>query len=248
MIRCLIMLTLVGGLLGTSDAREPAATAGKQERQALKTTPDPLPEGIQNFNGMIIGRLAKKDVERGTFVAVVDAVPRVWRNSKAKTPKSIVGKSVAVSGVSGKFLDVLVVMRPGETIEFECQHDGKGLVFPGELLRKVAPYKPEDYPELPESFRGFRGVVQAEVKKKDPETFELIIKVKDVVDTWEDNSAEKPKSIVGKSMMLAGFWNRREMYHGLQVGDQIEVGMQHISRQGDHLNVAKFVRKAKPEE
>ena len=220
--------------------QEPAATSQAVE---LKTSPDELPKGVSQFNGMLVGRLAAKDVEKGTFLVLVDAVPRVWKNSKAEDPKTVVGKTVEVEGVFGKFLDVLVVMRKGETIEFECKHDGDGLRFPGELLRKVAPYKPEDYPELPEEFRGFQGAVVAEIVNKDPETFEMIIKVDRVIDTWKESTAKQTKSIEGKRLMLAGFWNRKDEYHDLKVGDQIEVGMQHIGLRGDHLSVSKFVRK-----
>ena len=113
-----------------------------------------MSSGVQRFNGMLVGRLVSKDVEKGTFVAKIDRVSRVWRNSKAENPKSVVGKTVLVDGVFGRFLDVLVVTRKGETLEFECKHDGDKLTFPGELLRRVAPYDASDYPELPEAFRG----------------------------------------------------------------------------------------------
>ncbi len=216
--------------------------------EELKSTPDKLPAGIKRFNGMLVGRLAAKDVERGSFVVVVDAIPRVWRNSKAENPKSIVGKSIEVEGVFGKFLDVLVTTRLGETLEFECKNDEDALVFPGELLRKVAPYKAEDYPVLPEAFRGFRGAVVAEINKKDPETFELIVTVKKVAQIWKESGAKQPDSIVGRPMMLAGFWNRKEAYHNLKVGDQIEIGMQHIGRQSEHLTVAEFIRQSPEQE
>ncbi|XZE56180.1 M56 family metallopeptidase [Planctomycetaceae bacterium SH139] len=239
-------LAVLIGLSAPLVADEPQSQNPAQQLAELKSTPDELPAGIKRFNGMLVGRLAAKDVEKGSFVVVVDAIPRVWENSRAENPKSIVGKSIEIEGVFGKFLDVLVTTRPGETIEFECKHDGDALVFPGELLRKVAPYKAEDYPVLPEAFRGFRGAVVAEVKKKDPETFELIIAVKKVADVWKENQAKQPESIVGKEMMLAGFWNRKEAYHKLKVGDQIEIGMQHIGRQSDHLTVAEFVRPSGP--
>ncbi|MCS7465187.1 M56 family metallopeptidase [Stieleria sp. ICT_E10.1] len=237
-------LAVLIGLSAPLVADEPQSQNPVQQLAELKSTPDELPAGIKRFNGMLVGRLAAKDVEKGAFVVVVDAIPRVWKNSQAENPKSIVGKSVEIKGVFGKFLDVLVTTRPGETVEFECKHDGDALVFPGELLRKVAPYKAEDYPVLPEAFRGFRGAVVAEVKKKDPETFELIIAVKKIADVWKGNEAKQPESIVGKEMMLAGFWNRKEAYHKLNVGDQIEIGMQHIGRQSDHLTVAEFVRQS----
>lgn len=225
-------------------AEETAQTANKAQKNAdLTATPDALPSGMRDFNGMLLGRLAAKDVEKGTFVVRVDAVPRVWRNSKAEDPQSIVGKTVMVHGVFGKFLDVLVVSRKGETLEFECQHDGDKLNFPGELLRKVGPYDPNDFPELPEKFRGFQGAVLADVKKKDAETMEMIVQVRKVTQTWKDNKAKKPKSIEGKSMMLAGFWTRKEAYHNLKVGDRIEAGMKHISLRSNHMSLEKFVRK-----
>jgi|GEM_PF-1686847 len=208
----------------------------------LKAVPDELPEGVRSFNGMLVGRLAARDVEQGTFVVQVDAVSRVWENSKAEDPKSLVGKSVKVSGVFGKFLDVLVVTRVGETVEFECKHDGEKLVFPGELLRKVAPYDPEDYPVLPEGFRGFRGTVSAEVLKKDAESLEVIVKVNKIVESWKDNDAKEPESIEGHHMLLAGFWNRRDMFHQLKVGDRFETGLRHISRRSDHVTIAENVR------
>lgn len=237
-----LTLAVLVGLSSPVAADEPRLPQNETQPFGLKTEPEELPKGIRKFNGMVVGTLAAKDVERGTFVVQVDAIPRVWRNNGAENPKSIVGKTIEVSGVTGKFLDVLVVMRPGETIEFECKHDGDRLVFPGELLRKVAPYKPEDYPVLPEEFRGFRGEVIADVIQKDPETFELIIKVAKITKTWKESNAKNPESIEGKTIMLAGFWNRREAYHKLKVGERIAVGMQHIGRQSDHLTVAESVR------
>lgn len=239
-------LAILIGLSAPLVADEPRNQTLVQPLAEIKSIPDELPAGIKRFNGMLVGRLAAKDVEKGSFVVVVDAVPRVWRNSRAENPKSVVGKSVEIEGVFGKFLDVLVTTRQGETLEFECKHDGDALIFPGELLRKVAAYKAEDYPVLPEAFRGFRGAVVAEVKRKDPETFELIIAVKKIADVWKGAEAKQPESIIGKDMMLAGFWNRKEAYHKLNVGDQIEVGMQHIGRQSDHLTVAEFVRQSDP--
>lgn len=245
MNRSLTTLAILVSLSIPSLADEPKSKIGKSTTATgLKSTADPLPEGVRKFNGMLIGRLAAKDVEQGTFLVQVDAVARVWRNSKAEDPKSLVGKTVEVSGVFGRFLDVLVVTRIGETLEFECKHDGDRLVFPGEMLRKVAAYDPADYPQLPEEFRGFHGSVIGKVVKKDPETFELIFKVDRVTDTWKDNKARQAKSIEGKTLMLAGFWNRKDEYHKLKVGNRIEVGMKHIGMRSEHLTVAEFVRPA----
>lgn len=211
--------------------------------EELKTNPDPLPDGVTNFNGMLLGQLVAKDVEDGTFVVLVDAVPRVWRNSKAKDPESFVGKTVKVDGVFGKFLDVLVVTRNGETLEFECKYEDEALRFPGELLRKAAPYDPEDFPVLPEEFRGFKGAVLADVVKKDAETLEMIVQVREIIEPWDGSRAKDAKSMEGKRMTLAGFWNRRDDYHNLKTGDRIQFGMQHISVRSNHVSLDRFVRK-----
>ena len=205
---------------------------------------DKLPDGVQRFNGMVIGRLVSKDVEKGTFVVTVDAVPRVWRNSKAENPKSLIGKNIEIDGVFGKWLDVLLLVKPGETLECEAKHDaGDRLTFPGELLRKTTPVKPGDYPELPEGFRGFRGLLVAKIVKKDNELMETIVQVEKVKDVWEKNKAKTPKTVEGKKVMLIGFWQRRDQYHGLKVGDRIEVGVQHIQTRSDHINLTEVLRK-----
>ncbi|MCA8996148.1 MAG: M56 family metallopeptidase [Planctomycetaceae bacterium] len=245
MNKSLASMLVLAGLSIPASAEDPTPSPEKTRAEVapLKTTPDELPDGVRGFNGMLVGRLAAKDAERGTFTVLVDAVPRVWRNSSAEDPRRLVGKTITVTGVFGKFLDVLVVTRVGETVEFECKHDGDILVFPGELLRKVAPYDPADYPVLPEEFRGFQGQLAAKILKKDPETFELILHVDRVVKTWDDSSAKNPQSIEGKTLMLAGFWNRREAYHDLKVGERIEVGMKHIGMRSDHLTVAEAIKK-----
>lgn len=223
---------------GPDAAKSPAAAAVVP----LKTTVDELPQGIHGFNGMLVGRIAAKDPETGTFTVLVDAVSRVWENSRAESPRSIVGKTVSIEGVFGRFLDVLVVTRVGETVEFECKFEDGRLLFPGELLRKVAPYSAEEYPILPDAFRGFRGQVAAEVIKKDAETFEMILRVDQVRNTWDGNQAKEPKSIEGMSVSLIGFWNRREVFNEMKVGSKIEVGMHHKTPTSDHLTVIEDVR------
>ena len=220
----------------------------KNQRQASSEMNDKemgFSAGVQRFNGMLVGRLVSKDIEKGTFEVTVDRVSRVWRNSKAEDPKSLVGKTVTVDGVTGKWLDVLLLVKKGETLEFECRHDGgERMTFPGELMRKVPAVKPGEYPELPEEFRGFKGAVKATVVKKDAETLELIVQADKVIETGAKNAAKSPESIVGKRFILAGFWQRREAFNDLKVGDKIEVGLEHISVRSDHLSISKFIRKA----
>lgn len=207
----------------------------------LKTTPDELPKGMKNFNGMLVGRLVTKDVEKGTFVIKVDAVPRVWRNNKADDPKSLVGRTVMIDGVFGKFLDVLLLVKKGETLECEARHDGgNNLTFPGEALRRVAPVKPGDYPELPEEFRGFNGLVTGKIVRKDPEMMEIILQIEGVKNTSDKSRAQKPESIIGKKAMVIGFWRKKEAYTELKVGDTLECVVEHVVSRSDHLNVGEM--------
>ncbi len=224
----LVLILLAPTLRSFADERSVPVEAGGVSE---------LPAGLRGFNGMLVGEIRTRDAETGRFTILVQAVPRVWRNSQAEDPGSVVGKTVEISGVFGRFLDVLVVTRPGDTVEFECKHDGDKLVFPGELLRKVAPYDPADYPVLPEGFRGFQGRVVADIVKKDPETFELILKVQQVESVSDESAAREPKSIEGRSLMLAGFWNRKDAYHELKPGSRVLVGLKHIGVRSEHLTV-----------
>ncbi len=224
---------------GEDEKNQPQASSEMKDKEMG------LSSGVQRFNGMLVGRLVSKDIEKGTFEATVDRVSRVWRNSKADNPKSLVGKTVTVDGVTGKWLDVLLLVKKGETLEFECRHDGgERMTFPGEMMRKVPAVKPGEYPELPEEFRGFNGAVKATVVKKDAELLELIVKAEEVKETWEKNAAKTPEIIVGKRFVLAGFWQRRDLYNDLKVGDKIEVGLEHISIRSDHLSISQFIRKS----
>ena len=164
MKRQLAAAALVAGLAFPAVAQEEKSKAPSRP-PITKKTADELPEPAMRFNGMLVGRLVSKDVEKGTFIINVDAVPRVWRNSKAESPKSLVGKNISVDGVSGKWLDALLLVKEGESLECEARHDGgEGLTFPGELLRKVGPFEPGDYPVVPEGFRGFRGAVSGKIR------------------------------------------------------------------------------------
>ena len=58
--------------------------------------------------------------------------------NKAPAPEKSVGKPLTVEGISGKFLDVLLVLEIGNRIEVEAFHvRGKTLKFPGEWLKKA---------------------------------------------------------------------------------------------------------------
>ena len=52
---------------------------------------------------------------------------------------------MAVDGVFGKFLDVLITCKPGDRIQIEAKHErGNRLRFPGEGLIKVGSEKEKE--------------------------------------------------------------------------------------------------------
>ncbi len=215
-----------------------------QDRPAAESRESANSFPARGFMGALVGRLVEKDVEKGTLVLKVDAVPRVWKKNTARNPKALIGQEVEIEGIASRLLDVLLTTRKGETLEVAARHDGGNrLTFPGELFRKVGPYKAEDYPVLPDDFRGFQGVVTAEIVKKDQTMFGLIVKVVSVDRSFENSQAEKAESIVGKNAILAGFWRRKELYGDLKVGDRIESGIKHEVAGTDVVSVAERVRK-----
>ena len=96
------------------------------------------PAGLRGFRGILIGKLVSKDVENGTLVFEMEKVKRVWKANKAPAPEKSKGKLISVEGISGKFLDTLLVLEKGTRIEVEAFHvRGKTLKFPGEWLKKA---------------------------------------------------------------------------------------------------------------
>ena len=115
------------------------------DREALRTEREEgeqgdsdSPAGLQGFRGILIGELVSKDVEKGTLVFKMGKVKRVWKANKAPAPEKSKGQPISVEGISGKFLDTLLVLDVGTRIEVEAFHvRGKSLKFPGEWLKKA---------------------------------------------------------------------------------------------------------------
>ena len=147
------------------------------QSQAISSKdPIAVPESLKNFSGMMIGKLLERDIERGSFSVEVQFVARVWENNKAPEPRDAVGKVMRVEGISGKWLDQLLLIRPGETVEFEAQHrGGDSLRFPGEWLKKVPPFDAAEHPVPPSGFRGFAGEVTGTILEKRVESRELVL-------------------------------------------------------------------------
>jgi hypothetical protein len=97
-----------------------------------------VPEGLNGFRGILIGELVAKDVEQGTLSFKMEKVSRVWKQNKAPAPEKSVGKQLKVDGITGKFLDTLLVLETGDRIEVEAFHiHGETLKFSGEWLKKA---------------------------------------------------------------------------------------------------------------
>ena len=92
-----------------------------------------LPGPASHFAGMIEGKVVAK-TDRG-LVLQVEKVLKTWRGSKAKDPKSLVGKKVHVivhaEGRYGKLVRKFVqTVKEGERIELDVAHrDGEVLVI-----------------------------------------------------------------------------------------------------------------------
>lgn len=203
-----------------------------------------LPEGLQRFSGMLIGKMVKRDIERGRFTVQVQYVARVWENNKASRPRDVVGKAVTVNGISGKWLDELLLVRPGETVEFEAQHrDGNELTFPGEWLKKVPAFDPAEHPVPVDGMRGFAGLVTGKVIKKNPTSRELHLQIDGIEKTFERNRAKSPEDTVGKKIVLAGFWARMSKpFETIEAGDRIRAGVLHRVPQSDHFTVIEMAK------
>ncbi|MFM7164657.1 MAG: hypothetical protein ACKO3T_05380 [Planctomycetaceae bacterium] len=235
----LLALGLIQTPLGITVADEPARPA---ESPAAADT---IPTELQQFRGMLIGRMQQRDIETGTFTVAVDYVSRVWENNRASNPRIVVGRTVTVDGVTGKWLDQLLLIKTGETVEFEAQHrGGSTLTFPGEWLRKVPAFKPADHPVPADGFRGFSGIIRGTVETKNSDHKELVIKVAQIESTDDRSRAKSAGDIVGQKIVLAGFWAKMsEPYQQLQAGDAIRAGVLHRVPQSDHFTVMEFATK-----
>lgn len=242
--------TVAMGLLTSLWLTSPTLLPAQETPRVPAAKASAVPEELRRFSGMMIGKLVQRDIERGNFTVTVDYVARVWENNKARNPRAAVGKTFRVEGVSGQWLDQLLLVRPGESIEFEAQHrQGDAFRFPGEWLKKVAPYDPAQHPVPPEGFRGFSGVVVATIEEKRIESRELVLTIREIKRTFEKNQAKEPEQVKDKKVVLAGFWARMSKpFDPLKKGDMIEAGVLHRVPQSDHFTVIEYAKKVSPED
>jgi hypothetical protein len=198
-------------------------------------------------------------------------VSHVWKNNKARDPYSAVGKTLAIDGVFGRFLDALVTIKPGDTIKIETKHArGERMQFLGELLEKTTPLSesqtdrpreserprdsdrpqtaaasdaPQDDSKFPPGLRGFRGILAGKLVSSDAEKGTLVFLATAVKRTWPQNKATNPASCVGKEIAVNGISGKwLDVLLALKKGDMLEVEAFH--NRGEALDfVGEWLKK-----
>jgi beta-lactamase regulating signal transducer with metallopeptidase domain len=144
--RTLVAMTLAASFTAPAIADEPKV-GGQEARET--TTERRLPESVHGFSGEVVGTILSKDTDGASLVLKVQQVTNVWKNSKADKPRDLVGRTVPVEKFFGRFLDVLLVVKPGDTVKVEVKHvRGDQLQFLGELFKKVEPVSSQENPQV----------------------------------------------------------------------------------------------------
>lgn len=92
-----------------------------------------LPEGLRGFSGQVRGVVVNKG-EKNSFSFKVSSVLQVWKNNKAKTPESIVGRTIQVSprwtkGGNDQWKPVenhvafIHTLKPGQELTLEIRNE-----------------------------------------------------------------------------------------------------------------------------
>lgn len=204
------------------------------------------PGGATTFYAIIIGRLKSKDIELGEFTLEVDHVTSIYGNRSPK--ERIMGETITITGVSGEWLDRLLLMRVGETLKFRSGtiHELNVMMSPkAPVLEQAPPFDPETYPIPPETFRGFKGIVTGKIESKSDQGYELIVRVDTVNESFPQSGASDPESIRGRLIEMRGFYDGefRTKFDDLKLGDTIRVGAAHNSHDVDSLDVTRVLEK-----
>jgi hypothetical protein len=100
-----------------------AAAAEKKEGGKKEKKESGLPPGAKGFAGMIQGKVTAK-TDGGGVVLAVESIAKVWKHSKAKEPKSMVGKKVrVVAPTEGKHAENIVRFLKGVKVDDEITVD-----------------------------------------------------------------------------------------------------------------------------
>ncbi len=202
--------------------------------------------GTETFYSIVIGRLKSKDVELGEFTMQVDYITAIYGDRSLK--QTVLGKTVKVTGISGSWLDTLLLIKRGETLKFRSgtlQGTTFSLSPKATVLERAIPFDPETYPVPAESFRGFRGVVVGTITEKSEQGYELTLKINSIESSQKTSRASDPKASVGRLMSMRGFFNDafREKFGDLKIGDRIRLGAVHTDPTVDSFTVVEELEK-----
>jgi hypothetical protein len=199
-----------------------------------------------SFYSIVIGRLLTKDIEIGEFTMEVDYVTSIYGDRRLK--ETIMGKTVKVVGISGAWIDKLLLMKRGDTLKLRSGTlDGTTISLSPKatVLERADPFDQNTYPIPPEAFRGFQGVVVGRIESKSDQGYDLTLRVQKVEATLAGSKASKPASIEGRKMNMRGFFNEpfRSTFDDLSIGDTIRVGAAHRVPEIDALEVIDLLEK-----
>ena len=202
--------------------------------------------GTETFYSIVIGRLKSKDVELGEFTMQVDYITAIYGDRSLK--QTVLGKTVTVTGISGSWLDTLLLIKRGETLKFRSgtlQGTTFSLSPKATVLERAIPFDPETYPVPAESFRGFRGVVVGTITEKSEQGYELTLKINSIESSQKTSRASDPKASVGRLMSMRGFFNDsfRKKFGDLKIGDRIRLGAVHTDPTVDSFTVVEELEK-----
>ncbi len=100
---------------------------------AAETTTS-LPEGAKGFAGMIRGNV----VSTGTneLVLSVTEVAKVWNQSKASNPQSLVGKQVQVRGQNENMARFIATLKAGDSVGLDVVNKEGDFLTIAELTKE----------------------------------------------------------------------------------------------------------------
>lgn len=202
-------------------------------------------DGRVGFYAIVIGRLRSKDVELGEFTVEVDHVTSMYESRWVKD--EIIGKTVKVTGVSGRFLDSLLLIKRGEPLKFRSgSYSAKSgsLTFGSKfhVLERTVKFDPAAFGVPPDAFRGFSGILQGEIVELD-QGYEVLLRVDTIVELSDDSKAIDADSIKEKRIKLTGFFQYEEKFKDLHEGDTICVGVRQAHPSHDEFQVKDVLEK-----
>ena len=202
-------------------------------------------DGRVGFYAIVIGRLRSKDVEIGEFTMEVDHVTSMYESRWVKD--EIIGKTVKVTGVSGRFLDSLLLIKRGEPLKFRSgsySASSDSLTFGSKfhVLERTAKFDPAVFGVPPDAFRGFSGILQGEIVELD-QGYEVLLRVDTIVELSDDSKAIDVDSIKGKRIKLTGFFQHEEKFKDLHEGDTIRVEASQANPSHDEFRVKDVLEK-----